>query len=270
MVTGQGQGRHHAGTDVLGPDLAAGWNGLYRVGAAAALVAAIVFRRNLGSEYVLLRSMGLFSSGPMVAPAAAADWFALFGDSPFLGLVLMNVFDVVNYALVGLIYLALCGALRRVNPGAMALAAAMGLVGVTVYFASNRAIAMLTLSRRYAAATTEALRAASLAAGEAQLAVSNPGDMYAGAGDYLALFLVTMAGLIIAVAMRRSEAFRGATAWTGILAHATMLCLFPAVLAAPGIAFLPPSLSALFLLAWYVLCGVRLLRLGREGDRMPA
>ena len=93
--------------------------------------------------------------------------------------------------------------------------------------------------------------------------------MYAGAGDYLALCLVTVAGLIIAVAMRRSETFRGATAWTGILAHATMLGLFPAVLAALGIAFLPPSLSALFLLAWYVLCGGRLWRLGREEDGAP-
>ncbi len=32
---------------------------------------------------------------------------------------------------------------------------------------------------------------------------------------------------------------------------------------APSIAFLPHSLSALFLLAWYILSGVRLLRLGR-------
>lgn len=239
-----------------------GWRGLYRVGGAAALIAAILFRRNLGTEFTLLRAMGVFSTGPTAPPTTAVDWFALLQESPFLGLTLFNLFDLVNYALVALVYLGFCGALRRVNPGAVVLAAAVGLTGVAVYLASNRALGMLALSRRYAAAAIESERAAFLAAGEAQLAVSNPGTMGEGAGACLSLFLVTVAGLIIAIVMRRGGAFSRATAWVGILAHATELGFFVAMAAAPALAFVPPSLSALFLLAWYIMGGMRLLRLG--------
>lgn len=258
------------GLDATGAE--AGWRGLYRVGGIAALIAAAIFRRNLGTEYILLRTMGAFAPGPTAAPTTAADWFALFRENVFLALTLFNLFDVVNYALVGLIYLALCSALRRVRPGAMALAAALGLTGVAVYLSSYRGFAMLALSARHAAATTDAARTTFVAAGEAVLAVSSPGSVYGDAGAYLSLFLVTVAGLIIAVAMRRSDLFGGVTAWMGILAHGLELGLFLALAAAPALSFIPPSLSALFLLAWYILSGLRLLRLARgvpERARAP-
>jgi hypothetical protein len=35
------------------------WKGLYRVGGAAALIAALLFRRNLGSELLPLRAIGV-------------------------------------------------------------------------------------------------------------------------------------------------------------------------------------------------------------------
>ena len=238
---------------------AAAWKDLYMVGGVAALIAAVLFRRNLGSE------ISLFSNH--AAPGTVIGWFELLRNNPFLGLTLLNLFDLVNYALVGLIFLALYGALRRANKSAMVIATAFGLVGIAVYFASNQSFAMLSLSAQYAAATTDAQRSMFLGAGQALLAINNPGATYQGTGIYLSLLLVTLAGLIISIVMLQSSVFGKATASMGILANAFGLGYFIALAFAPEIVFLPLSVSAPFLLIWYVLIGLRLFHLGRLEKR---
>ena len=71
------------------------------------------------------------------------------------------------YVLLIPVYLALYVPLRRASESAIVLAAALGSIAIAVYFASNPAVEMLALSESYAAATTDAQRAAFLAAGEA-------------------------------------------------------------------------------------------------------
>lgn len=240
----------------------AGWRRFYLVGAAAAFIAAVVFRRYCSAELSLLDGFGLISIAAEGTPSGAADWFAVLESQPVIGLILLDLLDIVNYALIGLIYLALYGALRRVNEAAVTFALAAGLVGIAVYFASNQAFAMLALSRQHAAAASAAEQAVFVAAGEALLAMNHPGAPYPGAGFALALFLVTIAGLVFAGLMWRTEAFGRAAAISGILAHVTMLGLFLALAVAPAWAALPPSVSALFLLAWYLLIAWKLFRLG--------
>lgn len=238
------------------------WKSLYKVGGAAALIAAVLFRRNLGAEFSLLRMIGIIGFGPTMAPSSAMDWFTLLQNNRLIGLTLLETFDLVNYALVGLIYLALYAALRRADAGSMAIATAFGFVGVAVYFASNQAFSMLSLSDQYAAATTDAQRSTFLAAGEALLAINNPGAIDQGIGGTISLFLVTLAGLIISIVMLRSSIFSRATAVVGILAHGFGLGYFVALAFAPAILALPPSISAPFLLIWYILIARRLFRLG--------
>lgn len=243
-----------------------GWKSLYRVGGAAALVAGILFRRNLADEYFLLRSLGVFHSGPTAIPGNALAWFTLLHENPFLGLTLLNLFDVVNYALVGLIFLGLYAALRRVNKGSMTLALAIGLVGVTVYLASNQAFALLSLSDQYAAATTDAQRSLFLAAGQALLAIQNSGATY-GNGIYTSYLCVTLACLLMATVMLESRVFSKVTAWCGILAAVFGLGYYITAAFAPQLNAIPISTSAPFLLIWYILTGLRLLRLGAEAPK---
>jgi hypothetical protein len=63
------------------------------------------------------------------------------------------------------IFLALGAALWQVNQSITALALAGGLVGITLNLGSNISLVMLSLSQRYAAATSEAQRADLLIAG---------------------------------------------------------------------------------------------------------
>ena len=230
------------------------WQRFYFVGGAAALIAVVVFRRHFGAEIGLLMDMGIIS---MELPVSAFDWFALLQANRFLGLLMLDLFDIVNYMLVGLIFLALYGALRRANKVAMTIATAFALVGVAVSLASNQAFAMLTLSDQAAAASTDAMQAQFLAAGEALLANHNP------SGIHLGLFLVALAGLIASVVMLRSRVFGKATAIVGLVANSLVLAYYVALPLVPAIAFLFPAASAPFRLLWYILIALRLFQLGR-------
>lgn len=237
------------------------WKGLYRVGGTAALIAVVFFRRNFGAELMGFRGFGIVAV-PATLPSSAFDWFTLLQGNQLLGLALLNLVDLVNYALVGLIFLALYGALQRANKSAMVIATTFGLAGIAVYFASNQAFAMLSLSDQYAAATTDAQRSILLAAGEALLAINNPGAIYQGGGIYLSLFLVLFAGLVISTVMLGSGIFGRATAYVGVLANGLGLIYFIALVFAPALYALPIIISAPFRVVWYVLIARKLFQLG--------
>ena len=146
------------------------WKILYRFGGAAALIAGVIFRKNLRPE------ISLFSAQKQ--PDTIIDWFTLLQNNRLLGLSYLNLFDIVDYALMGLMFLALYVALRRPNKSYMAIATTLGFIGITVYFASNTAFSILSLSDQYAATTTDAQRSMFLAAGQAVLAINNSGAVY--------------------------------------------------------------------------------------------
>jgi hypothetical protein len=240
------------------------WRALYKIGGVAALLAVFVFRRNLGAELALLSNFGIIGGVPTTPLVSAIDWFRLFQENWLIGLTLMNFFDLVEYALLGLVFLALHSALRQTHTSAMIIATTCGMVGITVYFASNQAFAMLALSKHYAAATTDIQRSIYQAAGEALLAVNNPDSIYQGTGIYVSLFLVLFAGLIISVVMLRSDIFSKATAVAGILANAIGLCYFITLALLPAIYWTPHPISAPFRVIWYFLIALRLFKLGKS------
>ena len=196
------------------------WRALYIAGGIAAMVAVLVFRRYLSVELMQFKGFGLFSV-PDAWPADAAGWFAVFQENRFAGLLLFDFLDLVNYALVGLIFLALYGALRDVSKSSMLVATVFGFVGIAVYFAANQSLAMLNLSDRFAMASSETEQAMFLAAGEALLAIHNHGT-----GIRMSLFLVLLAGLIMSIVMLRSGIFNKATAIAGILANGLAIGYF--------------------------------------------
>lgn len=240
------------------------WRALYITGGIAALLAVFVFRRNLGAELALLSNFGIVGGVPKTPLISAIDWFKLLQDNRLVGLTLLNFFDLVEYALVGLIFLSLYGALRRTSKSAMLIATTSGLIGIAVYFASNQAFAMLALSQRYASATNDTQRSMYLAAGESLLAVNNPGSIYQGTGIYLSLFFVLLAGLIISVVMLRGAIFSKATAVTGILANGIGLCYFITLAFVPAIYWIPHPISAPFRVVWYFLIALRLFKLAKS------
>lgn len=220
------------------------WKPLYRAGAIAALLAALLFRRNIGAEVSLF-------TGVESIPITVADWYALLQANPFVGLSLLAFFDLLNYALVGVIFLALGAALWQVNQSTTALALVSGLVGVTLNLASNISLTMFSFSQRYAAATSAAQRADLLTAGQAVLAASDPLTATPGTGALVGLLLVALAGLLFSLVLLSSHR---ATAILGLLASGCDLayCLvFPLTSIAP--VYLLLAAAGLFWMIWHLL-----------------
>jgi hypothetical protein len=234
---------------------------LFKIGGMAALLTGILFRRNIAAE------VELFTGG--IPPVSVSGWFALLQTNRLLGLTYLHFFDLVNYALLSLVFLALYAALKRVNKSIMTIASAFSFLGFAVYFASNTAFSMLALSGRYAAATGVE-KTMLLSAGEAMLSINRftGPAAHPGSGGLASLFFVALAGLMASLVMLRSEIFPKAVAIVGILAAALDLAYCLAYLFVPSVdtgllavIFIPAA--GLFLMLWHILLGWRLYRLGK-------
>lgn len=244
-----------------------GWKNLCILGGAAALVAGILFRRNLAVE------VGMFSK--VASPIAVSDWYALLQTNRLLGLTYLHVFDLVNYALVGLMFLALYAVLKRVNKSSMVMAIVCVLLGIGVYFSSNTAFSMLSLSDQYVAATTEAQQNLLLSSGQTMLSLSrfsSPGA-HPGTGGLISLFLVAVGGMIASIVMLRSGIFKRYTACVGILASTLDLAYCISYVFVPiadgkllAVLFIPAA--GLFLMLWHIMIGWRLCHLARIQHNM--
>jgi len=141
------------------------------------------------------------------------------------------------------------------------IALTFALLGIGIFLATNNPFSMLSLSNRYAAATTDGERSTFLAAGQAILANTN---QRAVGGFNMGLFLVSVAGLIVSSVMLQSNSFGRLTAYVGILANALSLAdyLRQTLTTSAIVALLVILPNALFLVIWYVLVGRRLYQLG--------
>ena len=63
---------------------------------------------------------------------------------------------------------------------------------------------------------------------------------------------------------QQSEIFGKGAAICGILANGIALLLFPTLIFAPAISWIPPTLAAPFRMIWYVLIAIKLLKLGTQ------
>ncbi|HSF82504.1 MAG TPA: DUF4386 family protein [Anaerolineales bacterium] len=236
------------------------WSGLLRVGGAAGLLCALM--------YIITLAIYVPANLASPPPETVLDWFDVFENSPVTGLFYLGLGDVIIMLLWCPMALALYAVLKKSNRTWSLIATGFVFVGIAVFLATNAAFSMLSLSQEYAAASTEAEKSILLAAGQAMLAVTRgTGQLFAG------MQLVWFAGFVLSVVMLRSEAFSKATAWAGILGlgllvagiigggHYTSTGDYTAV---QGIIVAVQYVGGgLLSLAWYILVGLRLWRLGQ-------
>jgi hypothetical protein len=226
------------------------WKGLYKVGGVAALIIAVL----------LLCEIIVFSVWPQ--PDTVMGYFELFQDNWLVGLLDLDLLGMVAYFMFVPVVLALYIVLRRASESFMAIGTVLFFVGISVFFATNTAFSIFSLSNQYAAATTDAQRAMFLSAGQATLTSFTVGAFQ------VSYVIVSGAWLIIAAVMLRSSIFSRATASSGILAGATGIGAV-ALEHTPVIGGVFPLIVALyfaaivFLVIWVVLAGRRLFQLGR-------
>jgi len=230
------------------------WKPLYRFGGIAALMAALLFRRNIGAEVSLL-------TGANAIPHSVAEWFSLLRTNPFVGMSFLAVFDLCNYLLEGLIFLALGAALWQAGKSLAALALASGLVGIGVNFATNISLSMLSLSQQYAAATSETQRVALLSAGQALLAFNGSMANLPGTGTYMTWLLVALAGVSFS---RLLWPTNRATAIVGFLASGCDLAFCLTFAFSPILQIVFMSFGGAFWMLWHLLVARILFKLSKE------
>jgi hypothetical protein len=223
------------------------WNGLFRMGGVAALIIA----------GLLVGEIGVFAAFPR--PASALEHFELFQTNPLAGLLTLDLLGMVAYLLFIPTILALYVALRLSAEAVMAVAVALFFIGIADFFATNTAFPVLALSGQYASATTDADRAAVLAAGEAMFALFNENAFLV---SYL---IVSAAWTMIGLAMRRGRAFGRASSYAGILAG--VMGIVAVLLEHVSETLVPAAIplyfaAIVFLLAWVILVGRHLYQLG--------
>jgi hypothetical protein len=221
---------------------------LYRLGAASGLVALAFAVAQIAIE---VTGWGI---GGTPVPSTVEGWFALLQSDRLLGLTELTGLQIPMFALLVPLFLALHAALRSTNAVMSVVTAAYGLLGITVYLASNTALSMLTLSDRWAAAASDAERTILLAAGQAMLAE------YEGPGLDVGVFLVMAATLAFSWLMLRDARFGRAVAGLGIAAGAIALAYYLAVAVPSERIFLLEAAGAFFLL-WIALASARLRRM---------
>jgi hypothetical protein len=230
------------------------WDRICVIGGIAAAGAVLV-----GLAEILIT----FLPGGNVALETVPDWFRLLQENPFMGLRDLGLLNILLNTLAILIFFALFAAHRHSpdQPYA-ALAALVAMLGVAVFFATNRAFAMWDLSGRYAAAGTDAGRAAVEAAGLSLLSVGRSHSP----GTFAAFFLTEAAGLMMAAVMLHSGIFSKATAIAGLIGFG-MLLLFEVassfVLGLGAVTMILAVVGGLSSMVWYLLSARRLFQLAR-------
>jgi len=229
------------------PEMSAfNWTGICR----AAGIAAFIFLIYCLATMVQMSVLG----GP---PATVAEAFRLLQQNKVVGLLRLDFPTVLVLPLYYLLFFGLFAALKDTDRTHAAIATAVVFLGVTLVLAMPTALPLMALSDKYAAATSEALRAHFLAAGEAVLAT----DIWHGTGAYVGGIFVQTGAVWISFVMLRGV-FSKATAYIGIITHGLDLV---------HIVFVPflPKLSTLFMIiaglgypVWLFLVGRRLLQLG--------
>ena len=229
------------------------WRSLYRVGGMAAL----------GTVLVGLVEIGItFLPGGNTSYKTVFDWFTLFQNNWFMGLRNLGLLNILFYALDIPIFFALYGAHRKTSQTLAALAMIVSFIGVAVFYASNRAFAMLDISNQYALATTEAQKAIFAAAGQAMLAVGQSHTP----GTFIAFFLSEVASLLISVVMLRGRLFSKANAYVGFIGF-TFMVIFEIstsfVPALHGMTIILAMLGGILSLVWEILVARKLFQLAK-------
>ena len=233
----------------------AGSQTMYTLGGAAALLTVLT---------ALIEILITFLPGGNTAARTVLDWFALLQNNPFLGLRNLGLLNIVMTAVSIPLIFSLFTAHRKNNPSFAALAMILSLMGIAVFFATNRAFPMLALSARYAAAGSDAERTVLEAAGQALLSVGQSHTP----GTFLAFFS-EIAGILMAAVLLRGKIFNRTAAIAGITGY-TFLLIFEVLSSfapsAGDAVLIPAMIGGLANIAWYILIAFQLFQLGRANS----
>jgi hypothetical protein len=232
------------------------WTGFYKIGAVAALIIALA---------ALLDILSTQLPGGYITIETIYDWFALFQDNWLHGLRDLGLLDVIVMSLNVPIFFALFGTHRHKDQTCAAFAAILSFIGTAIFLSNNVAFPMLSLSRDYAAATTEAQRSMIAATGQSLLAAGE----HSSPGTFMGYLFTDTAAIVIGIVMLRNGIFSRLNGWAAIVGFSLLLIFnFCAAFIPPtyDVALIFAGIGGLLFIVTYVLVALKLFQLAKEGN----
>lgn len=185
---------------------------------------------------IILLQIIIFVVSP--PPETVAGFFALYRQTPVLGLLSLDFLYLVNNLLLVFLYLGIAAILFTERPSLTIPALVLGLIGIASYYPSNPAFEMLTLSNQYYMAESIS-QPLYLAAGETLMAG------YTGTSFDAYYVMSTLSLLLFSIAALKSKAFPRVVGFFGLMAGFFMV--IPSSAGVIGMVF-----SLLSLIPWTI------------------
>jgi hypothetical protein len=233
-------------------------NGMIRiVGGVCALVVALLAVSEIGITFLPDGGADGKIAGTIV------EWFSLYARNPLMGMRNLGLVNLLMMAVSIPLVLTLYLLHSEKQKSLALLAFAISLAGTVIYFANNRAFAMLSLSTAYAQAGSEMQRAALIGAGEALLAAGKSHT----AGTYLGFFVGGLGSLLMNAMMLRGKLFGRLIPLVGIAGYGILLAYDSVVSFVPSL-FGPmmffAGIGGLLTIVWDVTIGLKLFTMGNN------
>ncbi|MDD3656906.1 MAG: DUF4386 family protein [Atribacterota bacterium] len=186
-------------------------------------------------------------------PESIESWFELFHNNWFIGLLHMDFLYIINILLLGVLYLAFYFSLRERNKTLITVALFFGFVSIAAYLSSNTCFEMLFLSSHYYSATSEAVKASYLAAGQGMIVT------WVGTAFNVYYVLNAVVLIIVASVMLQSPVYGKKIAITGLISG--LLMLIPSTAGNIGLIFSMASLIPWLIFA--IMIAIKFLHLSK-------
>jgi hypothetical protein len=192
-------------------------------------------------------------------PETAQAYFDLLHSNPVVGLLSLDVLLMVDWLILLVVWAGLYKALRPHAPRMVRVAMILVVAATVMYFISNTAFQMLSLSQQYASPATQAQRDVLLAAGASALAT------FDGPWFTVSYIMSGIAVALVSMVMWRAPAFGKLVGGIGIAYGA--LQIVPPNFGTIGM--IVSLVSLVPMLAWLALVAWKLLRLARADAAHP-
>ncbi len=203
------------------------WNKLYKIAGVAALVVVMI----------IPIQVVIFSLFP--PPEDSMGFIELFHDNWLLGLLSLDLLYYFNNAILTLFYVGLFVSMKKNDFTIMLIALIIGLIGITLYYASSIGFEMLALSKQYYQTDSVEYKQQLLSVGHGLIL------KYKGTAFDVYYVLNAIALILISKTMFNSKEFGKTAAVFGLLAGLFML--IPSTAGSIGLIF-----SLVSLIPWIV------------------
>ena len=217
------------------------WKDLYRFGGMTGIIMAI---------WIVLAVIGFFIWPYKPGFESTQNVFVLLKNDRLGGLIALDGPNLLANLLMPILYLALYGALKRVNESYALIALVLGLMGAILIIPARPIAELVILSDSYASAVTDTARHQFLLAGDVLLTHFN------GVAWMINILLTSFSGVITSLLMLRCKIFSKTTAYLGLFTG-----VFSLGFMIPIIGTLLLFLTTITSIFWLCLVGRRLFEL---------